>query len=116
METRVLRARFRGRVHTRGAQPVLSLSRARLSRAVRAHAHGRARARPLSALPPLPRAYTPAPGTNIIACRDKFIADVPQPARKRPALTEENGSPRSRETPPRGGWAMGGEGDEGARI
>jgi len=51
------------------------------------------RARPWAALLcPLPSAYTPAPGTNIIACRDKFIADVPQPARKRSALTEENGS------------------------
>lgn len=90
--------------YTRGAQAVLSLSRARLSRAfvpssarrspARTYVHTLADARATHVYVRVQISshrcgrpwYIPAPGTNIIACRDKFIAAVPQPLANVPRL------------------------------
>lgn len=78
---------FEGEYTRRSTQAVLSLSRARLSRAFvpssarrsRTHTYTHTHVCGISSRRCGRHRYIPAPGTNIIACRDKFIAGVPQP-------------------------------------
>lgn len=84
--TRVLSARFRGRVNARCPSGVIVIARPAVARVRSIVGAPCTRTRTsmhiyvgISSRRCGRHRYIPAPGTNIIACRDKFIADVPQP-------------------------------------
>lgn len=98
--TRVLSARFRGRVNARCPSGVIVIARPAVARsfhrrrAVRTYTHIRMREYPRVGVSW--HRYIPAPGTNIIACWDKFIADVPQPFVNVPRLRRKTGARKGR--------------------
>lgn len=87
----------------------------------RTHTHARVRTHVCARTREYPRVgcrrhrYIPAPGTNIIACRDKFIADVPQPFANVPRLRRKTGARKGRRRRAEGTRSGGEKGREGGR-